>query len=603
VQIKISLFFLPFLLSYTVLFSQKRIALIIGNAEYEGSARLKNPVRDAELIASSLKNCKFQVILRNNLDLRNLVKAVDSFSRKIRQSPSCIALFYYSGHGLQHNGENYIIPLHSALENNIDPDLEIKKECFQINEVLLAMQKAGAQMNIIILDACRDDPMSPSLGRGMGEKGLAVMSSVSDNTFIIYSTAPGRVAEDGAGKNSVFTQTLAKHILDSGIFIEDVFKRTKNDVVKLTKRQIPWSTSSLGINFSFNDSKQAESGNNSENKTHKTTADVILTSFDNYNIVLNEDTVGTITKDNPSIDLNLGAGDFYFKAISREFPEKTITDTLHITADDIQKGIPLLVKLLTKNSSKEEITMNANSPLAENDRHLIDMLNKIKYNMVIIHGGEFRMGDKMGYNDALPEHLVKLNTFYISKTEVTQEQWMALMGGENPSNFTVDCKYCPVENVSWDDANKFIKKLDSITNENYALPTEAEWEFAAIGTNEKSKSYFSGSSKLGSVGWYRENGENETHQVGMKATNANGIYDMSGNVAEWCSDWYDENYYSRLPQVTTDPKGPATGNLKVVRGGGWDCNETFCKVTTRSKYPPTIKKSSIGFRLVRIDKD
>jgi formylglycine-generating enzyme required for sulfatase activity len=599
--IKNSLFFVPFIFFFSTLHAQKRIALIIGNADYEGNARLKNPVRDAELIASSLKNCAFQTILRTNLDLRNLVKAVDSFSRKIRESPSCIALFYYSGHGLQHNGENYIIPLHSSLDNNIDPDLEIKKECFQINEVLGAMQKAGSQMNIIILDACRDDPMSPAWGRGMGEKGLAVMSSVSDNTFIIYSTAPGRVAEDGAGRNSVFTQTLSKHILDSGIFIEDVFKRTKNDVVRLTKKQIPWSTSSLGVNFSFNTSGKPVQGNTPENKTNKTTADVVVTSLNNYNIVLNEDTLGTITETNPSIDLNLGPGEFYFKAISRQNPQRVITDTLHITEEDLQQGVPKLVKLMEENSNKEETTMKPNSP--GNDRHLEDILNKIKYNMVLIHGGEFKMGDKMGYNDALPEHRVKLNSFYISKTEVTQEQWTAIMGSDNPSNFTVDCKNCPVENVSWDDAGKFISTLNSITKENYALPTEAEWEFAAMGAEEKSKFYFSGSNKLAPVGWFRENGENKTHPVGMKATNTNGIYDMSGNVAEWCSDWYDENYYNKIPPGATDPKGPSTGLLKVVRGGGWDCNETFCKVSTRSKYPPATRKSSIGFRLIRTDKE
>ncbi len=574
---------------------------MIGNADYDGNAKLKNPVRDAELMTSSLKNCQFQVILRSNLDKRSLVKAVDSFSRKIRESPSCIALFYYSGHGLQHNGENYMIPLHSSIEPNADPDLEIKNECFQINEVLSTMQRSGSQMNIIILDACRDDPMSPSSGRGIGEKGLAVMSSVSDNTFIIYSTSPGRVAEDGLGKNSVFTETLSEHMLDSGIYIEDVFKRTKNDVVRLTKKQIPWSTSSLGVNFSFNNEKLTTSGNNAEKKNERTTTDVIITSFDDYNIVLNGDTLGTITENNPSVNLNLASGDFYFKAISKKFPEKIIADTLHISDQDLERGNSKFLRLSGKNTNNQEAEVKNNSSVS--NKHLEDVLNKIKYSMVLIHGGEFKMGDKMGYNDAMPEHMVKLNSFYISKTEVTQEEWSAVMNGDNPSSFTVDCKYCPVENVSWDEANKFIRILDSITKENYSLPTEAEWEFAAIGSDTKSKFYFSGGNKLATFGWYRDNAKNETHQVGLKATNANGLYDMSGNVAEWCSDWYDENYYNKIQSGITDPKGPAEGIYKVVRGGGWDCNETFCKVNTRFKYVPSTKKSSVGFRLVKEDKE
>ncbi|HEX4375482.1 MAG TPA: SUMF1/EgtB/PvdO family nonheme iron enzyme [Puia sp.] len=581
-------------------FSQKRIALVIGNADYDANAKLKNPVNDAALIASDLRACHFQVIQKSDLDKRGMIKAIDSFSRKIKRSPSAIALFYYSGHGLQHGGENYIIPLHSLIETDADPDLEIKNECVQISDILSAMQRSGSAMNIIILDACRDDPMSRSWKRGIGEKGLAVMSSVSDNTFIIYSTSPGRVAEDGAGKNSVFTEVLAKHILDPGIYIEEVFKRTKNDVVKLNSKQIPWSSSSLGEDFSFSNEKpSANSEHYSENKIEKTTTDVIITSPDNYSIILNGDTIGIITENNPSVNLDLAAGDFYIKAVSNQSPGKIIADTLHITKEDLQKGTTKFLRL-TGNDPEVEIKNNAAS---NENKQLADVLNKIKYNMVQIRGGEFKMGDKMGYNDATPEHNVKLNSFYISKTEVTQEEWTAIMGGEDPSYFTVDCKYCPVENVSWNDANEFIHALDSITNENYSLPTEAQWEYAATGGDAKSKYYFSGGNKLSTFGWYRDNSINETHPVGLKATNENGIYDMSGNVAEWCSDWYDENYYNKIVAGITNPKGPTEGMYKVVRGGGWDSNEMFCKIKTRFKYPPSTKKSSIGFRLVKEQKD
>ncbi len=223
--------------------------------------------------------------------------------------------------------------------------------------------------------------------------------------------------------------------------------------------------------------------------------------------------------------------------------------------------------------------------------------------MVLIRGGEFKMGDKMGYNDAMPEHTVKLNSFYISKTEVTQEEWATIMGGDNPSNFSVDCKYCPVDNVSWDDANKFISILDSMTKEDYSLPTEAQWEYAAEGTDDRLRFHFSGGNKLAILGWYRDNSNNQTHPVGQKATNANGIYDMSGNVAEWCLDWYGENYYNKIQNGNTDPRGPATGTFKVVRGGSWDSNETFCKTTTRSRDLPNQKKPSIGFRLVKKAQD
>jgi formylglycine-generating enzyme required for sulfatase activity len=601
---KIFKIFLLLIFSGLNVFSQKRIALVIGNADYDGNAKLNNPARDAQLIASSLKNCQFNVILKNNLDKRGLVKAIDSFSRKIRESPSCISLFYYSGHGLQHAGENYIIPLHSLIETDVDPDMEVKTECVQINDILSSMQRAGSQMNIIILDACRDDPMSNSFKRGVGEKGLAVMSSANDNTYIIYSTSPGRVADDGRGKNSLFTETLARHMLDSGIYIEEVFKRTKNDIARLNKKQIPWSSSSLGEDFSFTNEKSGSiSEKNSPRKNENTTTDVVITSFDNYSIILNGDTVGVITQTNPSITLSMAAGDFNVKAVNKEFPDKIIEDTLHISVEDLQKGTAKFFRLGENYNGKQEAEIKNSSSFPNQDKHLEDVLNKIKYGMVQIFGGEFKMGNRMGYNDATPEHTVKLNSFFISKTEVTQEEWKSVMGGENPSYFTVDCNNCPVENVSWNDAKKFIRILDSLTKENYNLPTEAEWEYAAMGGSKSKKYYFSGGDKLATYGWYNDNANNQTHQVGMKATNEKGIYDMSGNVAEWCNDWYDENYYNKVQPGATDPKGPVEGIYKVVRGGGWDCNETFCKITVRYKYPPDTKKSSVGFRLVKEIKD
>nr|MBI1229648.1 SUMF1/EgtB/PvdO family nonheme iron enzyme [Cytophagales bacterium] len=199
---------------------------------------------------------------------------------------------------------------------------------------------------------------------------------------------------------------------------------------------------------------------------------------------------------------------------------------------------------------------------AENEQ----IIREIAPNMVAIEGGTFWMGftweqeDEYKYNEK-PVHEVALSGFYIGKYEVTQAQWRAVMGN-NPSYFG-NCDNCPVESVSWSDVKKFLRKLNELTGKNYRLPTEAEWEYAARGGN-KSKGYkYSGSNALGTVGWYLDNSGEKTHPVGQKAPNELGIYDMTGNVFEWCQDWYGD-YRSR---TQTNPSGPSSGSFHIYRGG------------------------------------
>ncbi len=193
-----------------------------------------------------------------------------------------------------------------------------------------------------------------------------------------------------------------------------------------------------------------------------------------------------------------------------------------------------------------------------------------------------------------PAHSVTLFGFYIGKYEVTQAQWEAIMGG-NPSYFKGD--NLPVENVSWNDIQEFIQKLNQKTGERYRLPTEAEWEYAARGGN-KSRGYkYSGSNDVGTVAWYYENSGRKTHPVGQKQPNELGIYDMSGNVQEWCQDWYNYSGYSSDPQ--TIPTGPSSGSARVIRGGSWSVDAKYTRVSCRGYWRPLNKDRYYGFRLVR----
>lgn len=223
-------------------------------------------------------------------------------------------------------------------------------------------------------------------------------------------------------------------------------------------------------------------------------------------------------------------------------------------------------------------------------------LNKLINNMVYVSGGTFTMGttSEQGsdvYDNEKPTHNVTLSSYYICKYEVTQALWRAVMGN-NPSNFKGD--NLPVECVSWDDCQTFINRLNSYTGRNFRLPTEAEWEFAARGGNYSRHYKYSGSNYISDVAWYDGNSSNRTHPVGTKQANELGLYDMSGNVWEWCSDWYGS--YSSYSQ--NDPTGPNSGSYRVRRGGSWYGNASYCRSSCRIYNSPGYRYSYLGLRLV-----
>ena len=220
-------------------------------------------------------------------------------------------------------------------------------------------------------------------------------------------------------------------------------------------------------------------------------------------------------------------------------------------------------------------------------------VNGVSFTMIKVEAGTFMMGSEDGYPRESPVHEVTLtNDFYIGETEVTQELWTAVMGS-NPSYFT-DSNQLPVECVSWYDCQEFITKLNELTGKNFRLPTEAEWEFAARGGNISQGYIYSGSNNAGDVAWYYSNSGSKTHEVAMKAPNELGIYDMSGNVWEWCQDWGYDDYSS---EAQTNPTGPASGTNRVDRGGCWSYTDDFCRVAYRDMHGPLSANSHLGFRL------
>ena len=223
-------------------------------------------------------------------------------------------------------------------------------------------------------------------------------------------------------------------------------------------------------------------------------------------------------------------------------------------------------------------------------------VNGVSFKMIKVEGGTFIMGAHANQEDVADDnenaHSVTLSSYYIAETEVTQALWQAVMG-YNPSRFQ-DNLNNPVECVSYGDCKEFISKLNALTNKQFRLPTEAEWEFAARGGN-KSKGYiYAGSNNLDEVAWYGANWDDgHTHPVKTKAPNELGLYDMSGNVWEWCNDWYG-NYPST---AQTNPQGPTGGSRRVCRGGSWSNGARFCRSSCRCIDDPGDRGRYLGFRL------
>jgi formylglycine-generating enzyme required for sulfatase activity len=221
--------------------------------------------------------------------------------------------------------------------------------------------------------------------------------------------------------------------------------------------------------------------------------------------------------------------------------------------------------------------------------------NSTGMEFVRIPAGEFRMGSNDGDTDERPVHTVRISRpFDLGKYEVTQAQWEAVMR-INPSHFTGDPNR-PVENVSWEDVQAFIRKLNAKEGDTpYRLPTEAEWEYAARAGTTTAFSFGNDAIQLGDYAWYYENSESRTHPVGQKKPNAWGLYDIHGNVWEWVQDWYG----TYPAETITDPQGPSSGSGRVFRGGCWSHDAGYCRSAIRRGAAPGYRDVGIGFRLLR----
>lgn len=613
---------------------ENRVALVIGNAAYRNARKLDNPANDARAMAKVLQEVGFDVLGPNgagyaDLDQRGMRAAIKEFGQRLRATPG-VGLFYFAGHGVEANDTNYLIPVDAAPNDETD----LKYEGFDIRDVL--EQFVGNRLNIVILDACRDNPFARSFkrSRGGGGNGLKQVEAPT-GTLIAYATAPHQTASDGTGVNGLYTEQLLESIKVKGLPIEQVFKRVRVSVQKKSHgEQVPWENSSLNGDFYF-----IPEGGGSMASVPPPVAD------DTGPILTREKRFGTlvITASQPGIEIFIdGKSQGVSESLGETFRIDKLVAGRIVEVTGRLKGRDPVVKRVEIEPNKEvQIGVAFELPSV--------LTNAAGIEFVRIPKGSFVMGSEKADEDRWtkeafakvnqvanfsmerPSHRVTISRdFYVGKFEITQKQWRyvaeklpKVKRDLDPSPSTFKGDDLPVEQVSWEDGEEFVLRLNRLGDGfEYALPTEAEWEYACRGNT--SGDY---AGDLEAMGWYANNSgksridgyqaffkdagsdenkyyentlkpnECKTHLVGQKRPNAFGLYDMHGNVWEWCADWYDEKYYESVNQ--TDPTGPSsTRTFRVVRGGSWFSLTNYCRSSFRNRFPPSSRYNDFGIRVV-----
>jgi formylglycine-generating enzyme required for sulfatase activity len=586
----ILLIFFIFLL-ITVPTHAARLALIIGNGDYQKVASLDNPVNDAKDMAVALKNLGFAVTLKTNASHRTMKNAVRQFGRQLNNGD--VALFYYSGHGMQFNQRNYLVPPEADIQTGAD----IEFEGLDANFVLEHMEQANKRgINLMILDACRDNPYKTNVKNL--RKGLAKMQSPM-GSLIAYATAPDLASYgDSNTRNSIYTQYLLDALRQKAhLSILDMLTEVTAQVTKRTGgQQVPWQASSLTQRFCF-----AECGGWGSQKPdfsrQLATCEIHLRA--------NRLTTG-----------RGGTALSCYEAILKQDP--TNTKALAGLTQIENKYVAWIENALRrgqKNRAKRLLAslrmVNPESPkIFEFEEKIQQVPGKVFRDrlkdgsfgpeMIWIPAGRFRMGDIQGsgYDNEKPVHSVNVKQFAMGKYEVTfaeYDKFANATGRVKPDDEGWGRGNRPVINVSWNDAVAYTNWLSQQTGKTYRLPTEAEWEYAArAGTETK---YWWGNHIGSNKANCYDCGDSfkYTAPVGSFQSNAFGLFDMLGNVWEWTCSEYENKYGGKEQKCSL---GNNNAKDRVLRGGSWGFNPLNVRAAVRGRNYPDIRGNGSGFRVV-----
>jgi len=573
----------------------QRIALVIGNGAYAKKEDfLPNPPNDADDMAKVLKQVGFEVMLSKNISLEAMENAIEDFGEKLNKGGT--GLFYFAGHGVQYQGENYLFPI-GAMDSVTTPR-HLRYKTVNVNYILGTMADARNNLNIMILDACRNNPFARSLFSKRGiknRKGLALMD-VPSGTLIAYATRPNKTALDGTGgRNSPYVKHLKVELLKPGLSILKVLTNVRVAVKKETKnRQAPGFYSELDKEFCFvapcgqvvAQTSQAAEPPVAPPPTFVPPAAPTLVDRDKDGVADSEDKC----PDNTSVEKAKGVD-------SRGCPLDRDQDKVADYRDEClgtsagvkvkQNGCPVPPTTSAGKVFRDRLKDGTEGP-----------------SMVWIPAGSFRMGDIQGggYKNEKPVHKVSITQrFAIGRYEVTfaeYDKFVEATGREKPNDRGWGRGNRPVINVSWHDAVAYTEWLSQQTGKKYRLPTEAEWEYAARGGTDTKYWWGNkiGSNKANCSNSYCGDNFKYTAPVGSFAPNQFGLYDTVGNVWEWCADSWHGSYKG----APTDGQVWRGGNesIRVLRGGSWINDPWYARTANRYWVVSDVRFDVYGFRVV-----
>jgi formylglycine-generating enzyme required for sulfatase activity len=538
-----------------------RLALVIGNGAYSNSP-LPNAVRDARLIDETLRELGFEVIRGENLTREEMSEVLKSFGQQL--GVGGVGLFYYAGHGVQVNGRNYLVPIDFGRVTTLR---EAEGQLLNAEEVLQTMA-AKQGLNIVVLDACRDNPVKLGF-KPTDRPGFAEIRNTPGGTYLAYSTSPDHGASDGAEGNSPYCVALARSLRMRPSRLEDVFIHARIELEESTGgAQVPWEHSSLKTVFYF-------------------TPDAVSAA--------------------PMPNLS------YAGPLRNQLLKGALGGLR-------QSSFNVLVV-----NDKGRVT----SQLEGHARFFVEDESKVGgLEMLEIPGGRFLMGSSAADADAayadakrydeeetretvsaeMPQHAVDVRGFYMSRNEITQRQWRAVMGNLPPIERESVGDDLPVVNVSYRDAERFCERLSSMTGRLYRLPSEAEWEYAcragtatpfAFGpTINPQVTNYNANAPFGQA--EGRNSRRAMQPAGQSGSaNAFGLYGMHGNVWEWCADYWHDGYNSAPTDGSVwDEPNEDTRAYRVIRGGSWDSTANSCRSASRRKAAVVTATKKLGFRVV-----
>ena len=622
----------------------RRVALVIGNGRYTHAGILKNPANDAASMASALAALGFEVVggAKDGVDLdyAQLAARIRDFGRRLRDEVET-ALLFYAGHGLQVGGRNYLVPIDAALETEGD----VGSELYELQYILNQMERPK-RTSIVLLDACRNNPLARNLARAMGlgdtrsagiTEGLAAQQVVA-GTLIAYATQPEHVAYDGDGTNGFFTEALLAHLPTPGREIEQMLRDVRTKVVAATEKkkhgpQVPWVHSSLlGASFYFKPNAAVFTPQQEPNPAATTAHHVVAQEWAQLQASTDVQRLKRFAHHFPGYFGDLAIDRLQFleaeaevrakaeaerrqrEEIARrheaEWQQAEAADTTaayesflaawtggpHV---EMAKQKLATIRQHTEGQRLAEGPFQASMRTARGDEVRSLKAGEVFRDaggpeMVVIRPGTFMMGE------AGQQHSVTIaKPFAVGKYPVTFAEWDAAGLARKPGDEGWGRGRRPVINVSWDDAKAYAAWLSNTTVKGYRLLSEAEWEYCCRAGTTTTYSFGDTITKEQAQFSDVDYGSTEqTVEVGKFPANAFGLHDMHGNVWEWCEDPWHPDYNGAPPDGSCWTTGGDTSS-RVRRGGSWGYNPRFLRSASRGGNRPGFRGGGSGFRLAR----